>query len=115
MELPITIDQAFFLNTLGRTAQLYRTTNERMQRDLVDNLDRLNNGRAPSAVRPNEAADLMTAAAQIDALTSIAYAVFPYPDHGKGPAAYMDHPDTVQGYLKAALNLAGLDYILIKH
>jgi hypothetical protein len=113
MELPITKDQAFYLNTLGRTAQLYRTTNERMQRDLTDNMDRLSKGRAPAAVRPNEAADLMTAAAQIDAMTSIAYAVFPYPD-ASDKAAYLAHPNTVQEYLQAALTLDAMDYILIK-
>lgn len=114
MELPITKDQAFFLNTLGRTAQLYRATVERMQGDLDDNLNRINAGRVPSAVRPGEAADLMTAAAQIDAMTSIAYAVFPYPEHGTDQAAYLAHPDKVQGYLHAALTLEPLDYILIQ-
>lgn len=113
MELPITKDQAFFLNTLGRTAQLYRSTNERMQRDLVDNLAKIEKGGVPSPIRPGEAADLMSTAAQLDAMTSVAYAVFPYPDPTEDKAAYLAHPDTVNGYLKAALILEPMDYILI--
>lgn len=115
MELPITKDQASYLNILGRTAQLYRFTNERMQRDLTDNMDRISKGRVPSGVRAGEAADLMTTTAQLDALTSVAYSVFPFPDGVTEREAYIAHPDVVQGYLKAALTLEPLDFILMKH
>jgi hypothetical protein len=84
-----------------------------MQRDLVDNMDRIKKGKVPSPIRPGEAADLMTTAGQIDAMTSIAYAVFPYPP-ATDQAAYLAHPDTVKGYLEAALTLESMDYILIK-
>jgi len=114
MELPITVDQAFFLNTLGRTAQTYRLANVRVQQDLIDNLERIKNGKVPSPIRLGEAADLTTTAGQIDTMIAVAYAVFPFPAK-EDQAAYLAHPEVVKGYIKAALTLETSDYILIKH
>jgi hypothetical protein len=108
MELPITLEQANYLNVVARTARLYRVTNERMQRDLADNMSRIQHGQIPMTVRHQDAADIMVSAGQLDAMCSTAYSVFP------GPAT-KDHSDLVNGYLKAAMTLDTHDYIMMKH
>lgn len=115
MELPITKDQAFYLNTLARTAQLYRLANSRVQSDLIENMERIKSGKVPSPVRSGEAADLMTTAGQIESMCAISYAVFPFPDSATNREAYLRHPDVVTGYLKAALTLEPGEYVFIKH
>lgn len=108
MELSITAEQANYLNVVARIARNYRVTNERMQRDLVDNLDRISKGQVPMTVRHQDASDIIVTAGQLDAMCSTAYSVFP------GPAT-KDHSDLVNGYLKAALTLDNMDYIMMKH
>jgi hypothetical protein len=108
MELPITAEQANYLNTIARIARLYRLTNERMQRDLADNMARIEKGQVPMTVRHQDASDIIVTAGQLDAMCSVAYTVFP------GPAT-PEHSILVNDYLKAALTLETHDYIMMKH
>lgn len=114
MELPITKDQADYLNAVARVARLYRVTNERMQRDLQDNLERVNRGLTPSAVRHQDVADILMTAGQLDALCSTAYSVFLWPNEDDRNA-FKAHANKVQEYLQAAILLDSMDYILMKH
>jgi hypothetical protein len=105
MELPITKEQAHFLNLVARAARVYRTACERIQSDMKLNEERLAVGGVPSAIRPNEAMDLSTSSAQLDMLEAALFTVF-FDREG------VEYGKIVRGYFKAAMTAADYDYII---
>jgi hypothetical protein len=104
MELPITKEQAYFLNLVARTAWVYRTACDRIQRDMKLNEERIAKGAVPTAIRAYEAADISTAAAQLDTLQAVLLQMFPEADGFEGGRI-------VRGYFKTAMMLEPGDSI----
>lgn len=113
MELDITTPQALYLNSLARIANRYRITAEHMRADLEIQSERAFSGLVPTPPRHQDTADIVAAAGQLEALTSIAFTVFPFPAPSEDVEAGRAHETLVKGYLKAALTL-GDGWILNK-
>jgi hypothetical protein len=118
LTLPITKEQANYLNVVARTAYHWRVDAQRIVEDLQASMRRVENGHMPERIRPQDSTDIAKHAAELDALENSLFWVFPFPvDMTESPedmAIAKAHEARVMGYFKEAVKL-GDGYIFIQH
>lgn len=117
MNLDITSTQAVFLNRLARHASNYRLAAERIKSDLEDSLKRMSGGNEPNPLRNQDVSEVIRYQAMVEAMDDVVWTVFPYPE---GPyateedakRAQRSHEELVGGFMKTAMTLDRLDWIV---